>query len=232
MKYKNQIKLISDLHGDLPNIKESIMGKNNSAVVISGDICPDFDYDRNINNIRQKEWIIDKFIPWCNSLPYDYIYFTFGNHDTVGDSPSLVNEIKDHLKLLSKTCKLLLNESVNIFSHNVYFTPYSSLNNLPPDMWSFMKNENILSEIYKSIPDNTDILISHGPPIYKLDNITRISSPLGSMALARRITELNKLKLVVFGHIHEQGGKTLVDYRKDQKIKYINCARCLMEFNL
>ena len=56
-----------------------------------------------------------------------------------------------------------------------------------------------LADKWAMIPDDTDILVTHGPPAGILDG------DLGCLNLRRRVDELN-LKLHVFGHIHYSWG--------------------------
>lgn len=61
------------------------------------------------------------------------------------------------------------------------------------------------SDIYSAIPDDIDILITHTPAYQALDK-TRRGKHAGCPVLARRIEELDRCRLHVFGHIHESHG--------------------------
>ncbi len=53
------------------------------------------------------------------------------------------------------------------------------------------------------IPDNTDVLITHGPPKDILDLVPRPAGfHAGCQDLYNRIQQLPNLKLHVFGHLH------------------------------
>ncbi len=82
---------------------------------------------------------------------------------------------------------------------------------------AFMCNESKLKKIYADIPNDTDILITHGPPFGMLDKIFEYGDPdkphyVGSLSLADRVFELKQLKLHVFGHIHEGYGQCYAAY--------------------
>lgn len=77
---------------------------------------------------------------------------------------------------------------------------------------------------WKGIPENVQILVTHGPPYGTLDVVTRrqfkwvpgkgevmdaYPQKTGDEALARRIHELPSLRLHVFGHIHPGYGKVV-----------------------
>lgn len=102
--------------------------------------------------------------------------------------------------------------------------------------WSFERSEQEMKEIAARIPDDVDVLISHGPPYGILDNFYRkkvIDDPtarfgmrfeeielrVGSKALLKRIQQI-KPQYVVFGHIHENYGR----YTDNLGIQYINAA--------
>lgn len=72
--------------------------------------------------------------------------------------------------------------------------------------WAFNLDRGApLAAIWARIPDDVDILITHGPPHGVLDVNTR-GEPTGCEALAARLPALRSLKLHVFGHIHEARG--------------------------
>jgi len=76
--------------------------------------------------------------------------------------------------------------------------------------WAFMRDPG--SDIEKHwalIPENTDVLITHGPPFGILDRVQRLDGTeeqTGCPQLLKHIQRI-KPKLHVFGHIHEEYGK-------------------------
>ena len=76
--------------------------------------------------------------------------------------------------------------------------------------WAFMLPEPDLAKKWKAIPDDTDVLLTHGPPYGICDLVDRPlpseGEHVGSPSLLRRVNELADLQLHVFGHIHEYGG--------------------------
>ena len=73
-----------------------------------------------------------------------------------------------------------------------------------------------MAEKWALIPDDTDLLVTHGPPQGVLDR-TGDGRMVGCEELAARLPSLRRLQLHVFGHIHEaygrvaQGSLTLVN---------------------
>ena len=60
-------------------------------------------------------------------------------------------------------------------------------------------------KLYAQIPDDTDVLITHGPPFGILDQAPGSDDHQGCRALFDRVRQL-KPKLHVFGHIHGAHG--------------------------
>jgi hypothetical protein len=62
-------------------------------------------------------------------------------------------------------CTYLENSSVNVFGYNIFGSP----NTIEFFDWAFEKNEEELDQIYSQIPENTDIVVTHGPAYEILD---------------------------------------------------------------
>jgi predicted phosphodiesterase len=70
--------------------------------------------------------------------------------------------------------------------------------------WHFMKRRGPdIKKVWDIIPDDTDILITHGPPFGILDKADN-SLKVGCEDLAARVKEV-KPKIHIFGHVHENG---------------------------
>ena|SRR5437868_5889889 len=74
-------------------------------------------------------------------------------------------------------------------------------------------DEDHISDQWNLIPEDTDILITHCPPFGIFDSVQDFYSgnciETGSVSLRNKVMSLPNLKLHVFGHIHEHGGKVL-----------------------
>ena len=116
-----------------------------------------------------------------------------GNHDWAAVSePEL---------LRSLPWRYLQDEAVRIGDHVIHGSPWT-----PPFMnWAFMLPEESLAEKWALIPDDTTILVTHGPPRGTLD-LTARGTRVGSTSLRDRIEMLDRLALHVFGHVHEEPG--------------------------
>lgn len=62
-----------------------------------------------------------------------------------------------------------------------------------------------LREVWSRVPDDTDVLLTHSPPLGVLD-CTWDGRQVGCEELRSRTDELASLKVHVFGHIHEAYG--------------------------
>ena len=83
--------------------------------------------------------------------------------------------------------------------------------------WGFaLRTEEASAEMWKTIPDDIDILMTHGPPHGILGGGRH-----GDAFLKKEIEERVKPKFHVFGHVHSGYG---VDVRADTT--YINAAIC------
>lgn len=153
------------------------------------------------------------FGEWLQDLPYKYIIITYGNHDWLGQrNPDLAE------KLLGKAI-ILHDRGVEIEGIKFYGSAWQ------PEFcnWAFNVPRGAASAAnWAKIPEDTDVLITHGPPFGTLDLIhtggLRMEN-VGCEALADRIKALSKLKFHVFGHIHECHGQVTKD-----KVTYVNAA--------
>jgi len=173
---------IADLHGYLPEIPDC------DLLLIAGDICP------HKKEFWQYHWLITDFKPWLESLKMPVIGVA-GNHDW-----PFQNTPKD-VAALQLPWTYLQDSETTFNGLKIYGSPYSK----QYYEWAFMLEEFKLAGKWNQIPDDTDILIVHGPPKYYGDLVLR-GSHEGSESLTWRIIQV-KPKLVVFGHIHEGRGE-------------------------
>jgi Icc-related predicted phosphoesterase len=117
---------------------------------------------------------------------------------------------------------LLINQSVTIEGVKIYGSP------ITPFFcdWAWNKWPGEIKPYWDAIPDDTQILITHGPPLDILDKTTYASGEwredrLGCPQLSNRIKELKDLDLHFFGHIHASQGQKHVD-----GVSYYNCCIC------
>ena len=151
---------------------------------------------------------VHDFNLWLGSLPHKYKIFVPGNHDF------LFEEDLDQARKLLSSATLLIDEEVTIEGLRIYGTPW-----VPQfGFWAFMRPDMRLTQFFDKIPDDLDILISHGPPFGILDNGGFGFS--GSMTLMKAVYRAQP-EFHLFGHIHEGYGK-----HEDTQTTYLNSALC------
>lgn len=183
---------------------------------------------------------------WFGKLPYNTKLFVPGNHDFLAQSqPAMVRE------LLGEEVEMLIDRRLTVVDIDkgevlkVYGTPW--VPNLA--RWAFYGTGEKLAHQFAQIPDDTQILISHGPPQGIFDEIPGMLFPssrlrddeisnaegdglhVGSSALSQRTLELANLKLHCFGHIHEGYGS---GWRMTTEPAYqiVNASNCDEVYNL
>lgn len=171
----------SDLHGTLPVIPEC------DLLIIGGDVCPVWNHDRAF----QRDWLLHVFNPWLEQ--FEKVVGTFGNHDF---HPEEDPEIRHLLH-----GNWLIDETVVIDGLTIHGSPYT------PTFynWAFMKGDNYLAAHWDLIPDDIDILITHGPAFGTCD-VTQEGDHAGSKTLATKIKSIPRNFLHICGHIHEANG--------------------------
>ena len=101
-------------------------------------------------------------------------------------------------------------QAFTIPEYNLKFfgTPYTpKVHPGVPTYWAYSEERENLAEYWKAIPEDIDILISHGPPFGKLDYSIRGHDHVGCERL-RFKTKTIKPKAHLFGHVHESAGGT------------------------
>lgn len=177
---------ISDTHSchrllEVPNDVE--------AVFFSGDMSNYFDVYKNEPESKD-------FLQWFANLNIKYKVLIAGNHDALA---CLWNT---KFKELCKDLNLIYleNSSVEIEGIKIWGSPYSpTFGN-----WHFMRQRHKLHKLWNSIPEDTDIVITHTPPKRILDlsyNRRHELEYCGCNALMNRLKKI-KPKFNLFGHIH------------------------------
>lgn len=184
---------------------------------------------------------IEPFLKWYGSQDYTYKIFVAGNHDWgfereperyqemckkygviyLEDSGLLIPDIDNNgvIKFWGSPvqptfCNWAFNRDID---HNNQGDPYHGFKKHP---W--------IKPHWDMIPDDTDILITHGPPLGIRDKVLTMQSrysggnqyeSVGCPHLMDAIENRVKPKMHVFGHIHEEYG---VSYKG--KTMFVNAA--------
>lgn len=197
-----KLQLMSDLHGHLPPVKPC------DVVVIAGDVMhPQHSFSQNspASLTNQARWVHTNFYPWLKKLSANHVVFTPGNHDWLWMYPELVDEIGGK----PENYHCLIDEGVELDGVKFWGTPWQ------PTFfnWAFNLSEDELTEKWGLVPDDTDVLVTHGPPYGVCDKVgtIRVGSTSQLAWLQKRLPEE---LIVVCGHIHIGRGYGEV-YNKD-----------------
>uniref|UniRef100_A0A6V2GCF7 Calcineurin-like phosphoesterase domain-containing protein n=1 Tax=Ditylum brightwellii TaxID=49249 RepID=A0A6V2GCF7_9STRA len=104
-------------------------------------------------------------------------------------------------------CTYLQDSSCQIEDTNIYGSPWT------PEYhcWAFNLPRTDLGRVWDNIPDDTDVLITHGPPLGRGDPHSRgikSSARLGCVDLLQQVQQRIQPRLHVFGHVHSGYGVT------------------------
>lgn len=186
---------ISDLHGYLPELKPC------ELVLICGDSVP---LGYQASSKKTKKWYDTTFRKWAGELPCDKVLFIAGNHELHFPGKKIIYE-----SLFSKDDKITylchseyIHKSKDGKEYKIFGTPYCKqfMN------WAFMYPNEELEKIFKNIPNDLDILISHDNP-YGYGDIVLQECPwadgshIGNIPLAKAIEE-KQPKYQFNGHLH------------------------------
>lgn len=195
-----KIVLISDTHTFTPYVP------NGDILIHAGDFTS-----------TGKEGEIRKFRKWMQSLPHKNKVIIAGNHDLMFE-----NNPNKALSLLGNEVIYLKDSFIIIDGIKIYGAPWTPFF----CNWAFniLINTGELEKKWSLIPNDTDILITHGPSYGILDTTLRQES-VGCSALKQAIDRVKPM-LHVCGHIHEQYG-----IEKHNNIYFANVSLCTVNYN-
>ncbi len=135
---------------------------------------------------------------WIKSLPHEFKVVIGSNHDIWAEN--IMNSgYEQRLRMMLNPIIYLRDSSVEIQGLHLYGTPWvlpwAGAFNLPSDE---------LKKKWDAIPVDTNVLVCHQPPAGLLD------AGRGCQHLHRTVQRLPKLRLCVYGHVHEAAG---MEYR-------------------
>ena len=146
---------------------------------------------------------ITDFCKWFDGLEqYDHKVFIAGNHDRMFENvPEQAMEIVNSYKNITYLQDDWAKVGDDDFMAKIYGTPWQ------PEFynWAFNlpKGGPGLMSKWEAIPEDTDILITHGPPQEHLDmSGPPYNEPNLGCALLREKVDEQPPKIHVFGHIH------------------------------
>jgi len=135
------------------------------------------------------------FNEWVGKLHYPHVVLVAGNHDWCLEDEFIAS-------LMTNVVYLQDAEAV-IDGVKFYGAPWT------PEFkhWAFMKprDSEEIAEVWRQVPSDTDVLVTHGPPCSILDEVPRTTVPQGCERLLKELERIQP-QVNVFGHLHLGGG--------------------------
>lgn len=175
--------------------------------------------DATVNGTEEE---IGDFADWFRQQPHEHKIFVAGNHDWLFErNPATA------CSLLGREVIYLQDSMTEVLGLKIYGSPWQ------PRFfdWAFnLSRGEEMAARWELIPPDIDILITHGPPNGILDSVPRgpLAENAGCEELAARLRNMRKgrLRLHVFGHIHEGYGIKAID-----GITFVNASVCDAAYN-
>jgi len=195
-----KITAISDLHGYLPKLP------GGDLLILAGDYT---------SSDKVKQWA--EFFAWLKKQKYTKKILVAGNHDHLLEKgfpkhqkeADDLKEVQEFLEI-NEDFEYLCDSSTEYNGLKIWGSPHSLwFQGINPKCTAFSTDETTLKKHYNKIPCDIDILVTHTPPWGMLDRNLNNES-CGSLSLRNHTLcreRFTNLKLHVFGHIHEEGGK-------------------------
>lgn len=190
-----KIDCISDLHGYLPQLP------GGDLLIVAGDLT-----GRDLTH----EYL--KFNKWLSEQSYKRKIVIAGNHDGLIEKGISVKVNEDTfgivVPVLANGAIYLQDSGCEYEGLKIWGSPWT------PTFydWHFMKDRGApIKEKWDLIPEDTDILVTHGPPFGILDQVKYSSrgnkDKFAGCEELRSAIERIQPRLHVFGHVHEGHGR-------------------------
>lgn len=192
--------ILSDTHG----LHEQVDVPDGDVLVHAGDLSN----RGTLDGIR-------RFDAWISGLPHRHKLVIAGNHDFAFEDDA------EAARSCITAATYLQDEGTTIGGVRFWGSPWQ------PWFfdWAFnLKTPAELAAVWARIPDNTDVLITHGPPRGILDT-TSTGKHAGCAELLREVEERVRPKVHAFGHIHEAHGVV-----ERGGTAFVNASTCTLQY--
>ena len=226
-----RIVCISDTHG-LHKIMEDLNPLPEGDVLIHAGDCT------NIGKPNE----VKEFIEWFMGIKgFDSKIFIAGNHDWAFENhryPHHRGDFEWYYHLMNEEN---LSQSDVTYLEDSGFTIDSSEFSKPIKFWgspwqpefynwafNLPRSGDELKKYWDMIPEDTDVLITHGPPSEIKDFVNNWRQPVrnvGCELLRFRVEQIKPL-VHVFGHIHEAYG-----VERNEETLYVNASTCTERYS-
>jgi Icc-related predicted phosphoesterase len=197
-----KITVISDTH----NEHEKLGTLSGEVLIHCGDM---------FNLFSRQEGELERMDEWFGRQRFDLILCTGGNHDFA---------LEDRLKAIEQPFKNACYLQDRKFVHDgicFYGAPWTP--KLPGH--AFFKKASELRDIWKTVPTEVDVLITHTPPAGVLDVSSR-GLELGCQHLSDELSRIVP-RLHCFGHVHASSG-----VHEGELTTFINASSVNSQFEL
>lgn len=155
------------------------------------------------------------FIDWYAAIPIKNKIYVPGNHDTA---------FAHKLVKFPRDIHVLVHREIIIDGVKFFGSPYTPKFGTG---WAYNVQRGKLYNYWEEIPEDTDVLITHGPPFGIRDRTLYLNyqpSPVGCEELRSRLYYMWHLKLHIFGHIHDEDGIKNQGIEELETTKFINAS--------
>lgn len=167
---------------------------------------------------------IEHFVKWFEKFPHKHKLVICGNHEL-----KYSENTKGIRSFFPSSIKLIHDRSIIIDGLKFFGQPRT------PRFfdWGWMYERGLEAEqVWSKVPDDTDVLICHGPPLMcgdkcpdHMDPWTKRDVHVGCPEQAKRLHQL-KVRYVICGHIHESWGV----HQFNETTKVVNTSICTGDY--
>lgn len=196
-----RIVCLSDTHG----LHERLAVPEGDLLIHAGDFT-------NFGRVAE----IERFDRWLGTLPHPHKVVVAGNHDF------LFERKPARARALITSARYLEDEACEVDGLRLWGSPWQPWFH----DWAFnLARGPELASKWALVPDDVDVLVTHGPPAAILDR-THHGQEVGCADL-RTALERVRPRLHVFGHIHESSGRVELD-----GTTFVNASLCDLAYRV
>jgi predicted phosphohydrolase len=156
-----------------------------------------------------------RFNQFVGQLPHRYKLFISGNHCICLDPtrPDLSRQILSNMTYLQ-------DELIEIEGVRIYGTPWRPKRGFIYPAEAFGYDPKLIrSDIWSHIPEDIDILLTHGPPYSVRDYHPLTDELIGCPGLLDEVVTRVRPRIHLFGHMHECRGASLYKSEDNQALE-------------
>ena len=168
---------ISDTHGHHRELHRQKKIPLSDVIIHSGDVCDRGDDEQ-----------VKDFLNWFSELPHKHKILVPGNHDFYFEEKDFYVPANVHV---------LIGQGVELDGVKFWGSPFT----VQEFSWAFQFFQHDQEVHWKEVPDDTNVLITHGGAYKGLD-LDSMNLRTGDKYLKDRLAELANLQLHLHGHIH------------------------------